>query len=122
MARLSYFVTGLLVATALAGCKSDYQALNDEAQRYVAAHNDLSREIAASITANRIQNGMTKEQVIAAWGKPVVVQQFDRSVEYWYFGCVWPHQCESLSIGMSQEDQYLSRALFRNGKVIDWQE
>ena len=121
MARLPYSVTGLLLATALAGCKSDYQALNDGAQRYVAAHNDLSREIAASITANRIQNGMTKEQVIAAWGIPVVVQQFDRSVEYWYFGCVWPHQCESLSIGMSQEDQYLSRALFRNGKVIDWQ-
>lgn len=121
MTRMSYSVTALLIATALAGCKSDYQALNDQSRRYVAAHAELDRKTAALIAANRIQIGMTREQVIAAWGKPVVVQRFDRSVEYWYFGCVWPHQCESLSIGMSQEDQYLSRALFRDGKVIDWQ-
>lgn len=121
MVRIPYSVTALLIATALAGCKSDYQALNDQARSYVIAHKTLDSETASLIAANRIRKGMTKEQVIAAWGKPVVVQRFARSVEYWYFGCVWPHQCESLSIGMSPEEQYLSRALFRDGRVSEWQ-
>lgn len=122
MIRSFHCVIALLLVTALGGCQTDYQVLNDQARSYVAAHNELDRKIAAAITANRLQKGMNKEQVIAAWGDPVVVQQFDNSVEYWFFDCVWPHQCESLSFGMSSEEQYLSRALFRDGKIIEWQD
>ncbi|MBT5048495.1 MAG: hypothetical protein HOM58_08320 [Rhodospirillaceae bacterium] len=120
MARMSYSVIGVLIATALTGCKTDYQILNEQARAYVAVHKDLDRNTASAIAANRIRNGMSKNQVVAAWGHPVLVQRFDNGLEYWFFGCVWPHQCESLSIGMSPEEQYLSRALFRDGRVIDW--
>lgn len=122
MIPMRNYVIGFLMIAVLSGCKTDHQRLNERARAYVAAHADLDRRTAADIAANRIHKGMTKEQVIAAWGEPVVIQHFDNAVEYWYFGCVWPHQCNSLSFGMSPEEQYLSRALFRDGKVMEWQD
>jgi hypothetical protein len=108
------------MATALTGCKTDHSIMNDRARAYVETHSGLNPETAKAIASNQIHRGMSKEQVIAAWGEPVVTQRFDNNVEYWYFDCVWPHQCESPSFGMSPEEQYLSRALFRDGRLIDW--
>lgn len=122
MVRLSYSVIVLLIATALTGCKTDSQLLNDGALAYVAANPALDRKTAAAIAANRLHEGMNKEQVIAAWGEPVIVQRFDNNREYWFFGCVWPHHCNSISIGQPTEEQYESRAYFKGDKLIDWQD
>ncbi len=71
---------------------------------------------------------MTMEQVVAAWGPPAVVQKFrDGAVQYWFFGCDWPHFCNNLDLKLSRRlfaapgQIYQSRALFENGVVVDWQ-
>ncbi len=122
MVRLPYSVTALLIATALSGCKTDSQLLNEEARAYVAAHPALDRKKASAIAANRLQKGMTMEQVTAAWGKPVIVQRFGNNTEYWLFGCVWPHFCNGLSMEDPPEAQYESRAFFKGGTLVDWQD
>ena len=119
MIRLTYSVIAFAFVTALAGCKTDSQLRNDQARAYVASHAELDPRTASAISSNRIHKGMNKEQVIAAWGQPVYVQQFNKGIEYWYFDCIWPHFCDGLSIGQNAEDQYKTRALFRHGKVID---
>jgi hypothetical protein len=102
--------------------KTDYQAMKEQAQTYVAAHPELDKKIARAIASNSIHKGMTMEQVTAAWGEPAEVQRFHKgAVQYWFFGCHWPHHCVGLDIGMSTEEIYQSRALFEDGKVVEWE-
>ena len=105
-----------------AGLKSDYDIARERAQTYVAAHPKLATNTAAAIGSNSIHEGMSMEQVIAAWGRPALVQKFRGGVvQYWFFGCDWPHFChppERRSGGL--DEIYRSRALFENGVVVDW--
>ena len=121
MIRFPLTVMAMLLVTNLAGCKTDSQLRTDQARAYVASHPDLDPRTAAAISNNRVHNSMTEEQVIASWGQPVYVQKYGKGVEYWYFDCVWPHTCEGLSFGMSPEEQYRTRATFKNGRVMDWE-
>ncbi len=112
----------LAMLTACGEVKTDYGIGKEKARAYVAAHPALAPKTADTIASNRIFKGMTMEQVTAAWGEPVEVQRFRAgAVQYWYFGCGWPHYCSGPDFGMAAEEQYQSRALFRDGKVIDWQ-
>ena len=99
----------------------------ERAEAYLAAHPDLPARTAAAIRSNTIHDGMTMPQVIAAWGRPVVVQKFrEGKVEHWFFGCVWPHFCEDVDFSLVRRwranpgDIYKSNALFENGVVVDW--
>ena len=114
-------VIALLVVTMLAGCKTDSQLRTDQARAYVASHGELEKRTARAIANSRVHNGMTKEQVIASWGRPVYVQKFGKGLEYWYFDCVWPHTCDGLSFGMSPEEQYRTRGYFKGDRLIDWE-
>ena len=111
-----------LLIAGCAGLKSDYDIAKERADAYVAAHPKLDTNTAEAIRSNLIHEGMTMEQVIAAWGRPAVVQKFrDGAVQYWFFGCDWPHFChppERRSGGL--DEIYRSRALFENGVVVDW--
>ncbi len=114
------------VACLLAGCaglKTDYDIGRERARAYVATHPELPSNTAEAIRSNVIHEGMTMVQVIAAWGSPAVVQNFrGGAVQYWFFGCDWPHQCESGNTdGWYPDYRYQSRALFENGVVVDWQ-
>ncbi len=103
-----------------AGLKTDRDIARERAQAYLSAHPKLASNTAEAIRANLILDGMTTEQVIAAWGQPAIVQKFrDGAVQYWFFGCDWPHFCASAERHYSQ--RYQSRALFENGVVVDWE-
>ena len=112
------------IACLLAGCaglKTDYDIGRERAEAYVANHPELSSNTAEAIRSNSIHNGMTKEQVIAAWGPPVVIQNFrGGEVQNIHFGCDWPHHCESGNTDGWDSFRSQSRALFENGVVVDW--
>ncbi len=103
-----------------AGLKTDRDIARERAQTYLGAHPNLASNTAEAIRANLILDGMTMEQVIAAWGQPAEKEQYrDGAVQYWFFGCDWPHFCASAERHYSQ--RYQSRALFENGVVVDWE-
>ncbi len=106
-----------------AGLKTDRDIARERAQTYLAAHPNLASNTAEAIGANLILDGMTMEQVIAAWGRPAVVQKFrDGAVQYLFFGCDWPHFCDVPDLDFPGPDEiFQSRALFENGVVVDWQ-
>ncbi len=106
-----------------AGLKTDYDIGRERAEAYIAAHPKLPSNTADAIKSNSVHDGMTMQQVIAAWGEPVVVQEFrEGAVQYWFFGCDWPHYCDFSRKSEGGPDSiYWSRALFENGVVVDWQ-
>ena len=115
----------LALAFLFAGCaglKSDYDIAKERAEFFVAAHPDLPAEAAETIKANTIHNGMTMEQVIAAWGRPAEVQRYrNKALQLWYFGCDWPHFCKSKNrIRPDPDAIYFSWSLFQDGVVVDW--
>ena len=123
MTKTRVHIAAIAIMAALTACKTDLQALKEQAQAYVAAHPDPEQQTAGAIASNGIHEGMTMEQVTAAWGEPVEVQRFrGGAVQYWFFGCHWPHHCGGADIGMSPEERYQSRALFEGGKVVQWQD
>ena len=115
----------LIVVAGCAGWKTDYTAAKERAAAYVAAHPALDEATASLIRNNRVAKGMTKEQVIAAWGRPALVKRFRAGqVEQWFFGCGWPHICNPPgdlreSVSMMADDYYDSQAIFENGVVTD---
>lgn len=126
--RLACLAVGgaLLAACSGAGLRTDYQIAHERAAAYVAAHPELDRETAAAIARLELRKGMSREEVIAAWGYPAVAQRFRRgTVDYWYFGCYFPHLCtdpdeESTLLFPSPDQIFQSRALFENGKLVSW--
>ncbi len=106
-----------------AGLKTDRDIARERAQAYLSAHPKLASNTAEAIRANLILDGMTTEQVIAAWGQPAIVQKFrDGAVQYWFFGCDWPHFCDVPDLQFPGPDEiFHSRALFENGVVVEWQ-
>jgi hypothetical protein len=116
----------LLVAVAgCAGWKTDYTAAKERAAAYVAAHPSLDSATATAIRNNRVAKGMTREQVVAAWGRPALVKRFrDGQLEQWFFGCDWPHSCNPPgsfreAAAMMADDYYDSQAYFENGVVTE---
>ena len=69
-----------------------------------------------------LRKGMTMEQVIATWGRPAVVQRYrNGAMQYWYFGCDWPHLCTTADEMFPTPDEiYNSQAMFIDGKVVSW--
>lgn len=110
----------------LAGCagdlRTDYQVDKERASSYVSSHPELDTETAAAIRANDLRKGMTMEQVVASWGGPAVVQRFrGGSVQYWFFGCNWRHICSTPDEMFPPPDAiYSSRALFEDGRLVDF--
>ncbi len=93
------FALAWLVA-GCAGLKTDRDIAGERAQAYLAAHPKLTSNTAQAIRSNLILDGMSMEQVIAAWGPPAVVQKFrEGAVQYWFFGCDWPHFCDNTDRG-----------------------
>ena len=113
----------LAVAWLLASCaglKTDRDIALERAQTYLAAHPNLDSNTAEAIRTNLVFDGMTMEQVTAAWGKPAEIQKFrDGAVQHWFFGCDWPHIC--LSASRIYNQRYRSQVLFENGVVVEWQ-
>ncbi len=60
------WITFLAVLLILAGCVT----ATGRRQEYLEDHQDLRPEIAAAILAGRVVEGMTRDDVRAAWGDP----------------------------------------------------
>jgi len=119
----------LLVAafSLLAGCsgqwRTDYQIAHERVAAYIQAHPDLDPATKEAMQGFDLRKGMTMEQVIATWGRPAVVQRFrDGAMQYWYFGCDWPHFCTSPDEQFfpPPDEIYQSQAMFIDGKVVSW--
>ena len=112
----------------LAGCslpvQTDYDIAHERVAAYIARHPDLDPETKAAMRRFELRNGMTMEQVIATWGRPVEVQRFrGGQQQYWFFGCEYPNFCSGPDNSYSSpEDIYQSRALFENGRVVSWRD
>jgi hypothetical protein len=118
-------VASVLLLAGCAGLKTDYELMRERAHAYVAAHPKLAPETAGAIRSNQVHEGMTMAQVVAAWGRPVVVQRFrNDTVQYWFFGCDWPHICTDADGRWfpSPDEIFQSRALFDNGRLVEWQD
>lgn len=117
----------VLLAVGCAGLKTDYQIARERGQAYAAAHPDLDSQVAEAIRNNRVLEGMTMEQVVAAWGRPAYVRRFrDGQLQQWFFGCGWPHICTVPSSrreawAAMAEDYYRSRVIFEDGRVTHFQ-
>lgn len=118
---LRLFVVVWLIS-GCAGLKTDRDIARERARAYLVAHPKLASNTAQAIRSNLILDGMTMEQVVAAWGPPAEVQRFrEGAVQYWFFGCDWPHFCNAPDLSSSGPDNiFQSRALFENGVVVDW--
>ena len=81
IAGLAALVVSVVVLAGCAGMKTEYQVMRERAVRYVAAHPGLAPGTAEAIRSNRIRAGMTMEQVIAAWGRPVLVRRFGATTQ-----------------------------------------
>ena len=71
-----------------------------------------------------MREGMSKRDVVAAWGRPVIVRNYSQGgPEYWYFGCDWPHTCnhsDSEDGYPLLDEVYQSQAEFKDGKLVYW--
>lgn len=83
---------------AVAGCagpiKTDYRIAKERAQAYVSKNPALPPQTREAILRSSIHIGMTRDQVIAAWGRPIRIVRFRKGrQEEWTFGCEYPHFC-----------------------------
>ncbi len=121
----SAILLGLIVAACAGdGLRTDRQMAHERVNAYLAAHSNTPPELVGYMRSFQLKKGMTKDQVIATWGKPAVVNKsHGGTVDYWLFGCDWPHHCLSMGgrrKGRSSEDVYQSNALFQDGKLVEW--
>ena len=123
IARFALAGAILAILAACGGVKTDVQAAKERARTYVASHPSLDDKTKDAILRNTIRVGMTKEQVLAAWGRPIEVNKFKREEE-WKFGCEYPHTCtRDDSRGGSRlfdRVRYESQVIFENGRVTSF--
>ena len=115
---------GLLAACAGADLRTDYQVSRDRAAAFLAANPGLDAKKQRAIRQATLVAGMTRREVIASWGYPVIVRKFrDGAQEYWLFGCHYPHMCtdsDEDTLFPMPEDIFNSHALFENGRLVQW--
>lgn len=119
-------ISALVLLVLLAGCAgggmiSDSRHAQQRIDAYLATHPELEAATATAIRQARVRTGMTPQQVIAAWGRPVSVQKYrSGSQQFWLFGCNWPHRCDYPdSRRAMMAEIHLSQVLFQNGRVIE---
>lgn len=92
------WVVAAALCASLAGCsgglKTDYSIAKERARSYAAEHPELDPKTRQAILRSRVHVGMTKDQVVAAWGRPIRIVRFRKGrQEEWTFGCDYPHSC-----------------------------
>jgi len=117
-------IVGVLVASCSGeSLKTDHTLAQERVQSYLAANSSLDPAIARAIGRMELHKGMTKEQIITAWGRPAYVQRYSSRTEQWFFGCGWPHSCETPDEDTDfplLDEIFNSRAIFSDGKLSEW--
>ncbi len=111
----------IVAACAGGSLTTDYERAHRRIDAYLAAHPKTGPATAAAIRHAEVRTGMTPQQVIAAWGRPVSVQNYRGGArQFWMFGCNWPHHCDYPDSRRAMAAEiYLSQVLFENGRVIE---
>jgi len=102
--------------------RTDRTISAERASNYVAAHPDLPAATAGDISRLRARIGMIMEQVIAAWGRPAVVQCYRGGAQkFWFFGCDWPHHCSNSDDDLfpTPNEIFSSQILLENDVAVD---
>ncbi len=119
-------VAGLAMLSACAGpITTDVQIAKERARSYVAANPSLDEKTKATILRNDIRVGMSKEQVLASWGRPHQILKFRQGrQEQWIFGCDYPHFCtrndNRFDSNIVNRTRYETRAIFEDGVVASF--
>lgn len=126
ISRIIRKIAFVMTLAAAAGCagpiKTDYRIAKERAQTYVLRHPTLPPRTREAILRSSIQIGMTRDQVIAAWGRPIRIVRFRKGrQEEWTFGCEYPHFC-TVQDGDRRRPfghiRHESVAVLEDGKVV----
>ena len=120
-------VAGFVLLAACGGAlKTDVQMARERARAYVQSHPELDQKTRETILGSMISVGMTKEQVLAAWGRPIEINRFRKGrQEEWVFGCDYPHTCISMDDDGHRRNlfdrlRYESQAIFEDGVLTSF--
>lgn len=123
IARIALTAAGLLLAGCSGEWRTDYQVAHERVAAYIQTHPELDPATKQAMQDFDLRDGMTMEQVVATWGRPAVVQRFrNGAMQYWYFGCDWPHFCTTPDerFDPPPDEIYRSQAMFVDGRVVSW--
>lgn len=124
MRRISFALAICLFAAACAGLdlKTDRQIARDRLEAYLVAHPATDKDTATAMRRFELRTGMTKQEVIATWGRPVELQKWrSGTVDLWYFGCAWPNRCEFTDRRRGiLEDPIRPEAYFKKDRLTQW--
>jgi hypothetical protein len=128
--RVSCKILAILVGAVaiLSACnfKFDSQLARERTTAYVDIHPKLDAKTRAAILSHSLLAGMSKSEVIAAWGRPVDISQYNEGKdEEWAFGCNYPHICYDFDQDrrkprIFRDSQHRPRAYFEDGKLRKW--
>lgn len=121
---LTIAITALSFVTGCAGpFQSDYDIARERVNAYIRQHPGLDPKTKKAMQWFELRNGMTMDEAIATWGRPVIVKHLKNGQQYWYFGCNFPNFCTPPAYPQfptTPNDIYWSGALFKDGRVISW--
>lgn len=120
-------LAGLVFLAACGGpLKTDAQLAQERARHYVQSHPELDPRIQEAILGTKLLVGMKKEEVLAAWGRPIRIVKFrEGRQEEWIFGCNYPHLCTRQDRGRHRSGlfdsvRYESQAIFEDGVLTSF--
>lgn len=118
---------GLLVSViALGGCvmsqtgRAENPVRQQYRQQYLAQHPTLAPEIRQAISAREVIPGMTREQVMAAWGPPASCRRtYGEGARDTV--CLYTDRATIIGGPTMYTDQRYKSVYFQRGVVVDWQ-
>ncbi len=100
---------------------SDRQVARDRVDAYLAANPATDRNTATAMRRFELRTGMTKQEVVAVWGRPVEMQKWrSGTVDQWFFACAWPNRCEAPDRDAFLMGPIRPEAFFRNDRLYQW--
>lgn len=105
----------LLAIIALAGCVLPLAEPDQSRLAYVQTHEELDPEVAEAIRRGKVIPGMSREQVEACWGSPLVIDNSESIGLHLEWGEeVWEYRSDVVFTVHPE-----ATVTFRNGKVVD---
>jgi hypothetical protein len=94
--------------------------LRNHRQQYLAQNPQLAPDIRRAIASQEVMTGMSRAEVMAAWGPPkscssVFTSPQSRTV------CLYADTTRSVVLGRTYRDTDYKSVYFESGRVVDWQ-
>jgi len=83
--KVTVIILGATFSLSFMGCITYYNTpASSLREKYVNSNQNLTQEISHAIIEGKVVKGMTKEQVLASWGKPNDINKH-HDEEWWYY-------------------------------------